>query len=37
MVEMEADEDQELVTVLCDIFGTSRDHDISALRRAMER
>ena len=37
MVEMEADEDQELVTVLRDIFGTSRDDYISALKRAMER
>ena len=37
MVEMEADEDQELVTVLRDMFGTSRDHDISAMKRAVER
>ncbi len=37
MVEVEADVDQELVTALCDIFGTSRHHDINASRRAMER
>ena len=37
MVEVEADADEKSVTALCEILGTSRYHDMSALRMAMER
>ena len=33
MVEMEADMDQELVTLLCHIFRTSRDHQLKCIER----